>query len=76
MMQLGQSEITILEWLAGHDRATVSEIGIACGIETTSTRGRLIVLQMHKLVMGKMTNLPSRAKTYAITEEGRRRLKA
>ncbi len=29
---------------------------------------------MHKLVTGDMTNLPSRAKTYAITEEGRRRL--
>ncbi len=73
-MQLNALEITILAWLAGHDRATASEIGSACGIEATSTRGRLIVLQMHKLVTGEMANLPSRAKTYAITEEGRRRL--
>ena len=73
-MQLGKLEIAILAWLAGYDRATASEIGDACEIEATSTRGRLIVLQMHKLVTGERTNLPSRAKTYAITEEGRRRL--
>ena len=75
MIQLGEPEIAILEWLASHGRVTASEIGRAVGIEATSTRGRLIVLQVHKLVIGKMTNLPSRVKTYAITEEGRRRLK-
>lgn len=75
-MQLGAPEIAILEWLAGHGRATALEIGSACGIAESSTRGRLIILQQHKLVSKQMPNAASPTKTYAITGEGRRRVKA
>ena len=73
-MRLGLPEIDILTWLADREHGTIAEVSDACGIAFASARGRLSVLEGHKLITGRSNGAVPPLKVYAVTAEGRRRV--
>lgn len=69
----GRTTVAILTWLDVHGPATAEVVAIACDLETSSVRGRLVMLGRQGSVSSQPNDDPRARRVYSVTDEGRDR---